>query len=111
MLVKLDKYQFGAEIVTDEQLREGKRQLERHKKNTERAYRRGDLRNFLQKVTMPPPEEAGNSGGFFSNLFATITGNRTRNARDLVNMAGDEPGIKEPAGAYVYSLFIAHPHI
>lgn len=34
VFAKLEQYQFGAEIVTDEQLREGKRQLLRHKKTT-----------------------------------------------------------------------------
>lgn len=34
VLLKLEDYQFGAEIVTEEVLREGKRQLERHKRNT-----------------------------------------------------------------------------
>lgn len=34
VLVKLDKYQFGAALVTEEQLREGRRQLQRTKKAT-----------------------------------------------------------------------------
>lgn len=59
-------------IVTDEQLREGKRQLTRHKKTTERAYRRGELRSFLQKMTgtgvASPEVPAG--GGFLASLFA-----------------------------------------
>lgn len=33
ILCKLERYQFGAEIVTPEVLEEGKRQLERHKKS------------------------------------------------------------------------------
>ena len=37
---KFDHYQFGAEIVTEEQLREGRRQLERFKQSTIRAMNR-----------------------------------------------------------------------
>jgi hypothetical protein len=50
VLLKMPNYQFGAEIITEEQLREGKRQLQRHKKGTERAYRRNDLRSFISKI-------------------------------------------------------------
>ena len=47
VLLKLDTYQFGAELVTEEQLREGKRQLQRHRKNTERGFKRNALRNII----------------------------------------------------------------
>lgn len=36
VLLKMDKYQFGAALVTEEQLREGRRQLQRTKKATVR---------------------------------------------------------------------------
>jgi hypothetical protein len=36
VLCKADYLQFGAEIVTENQLKEGKRQLERHKRSTVR---------------------------------------------------------------------------
>ena len=38
VLLKLDEYQFGAALVTEEQLREGKRQLQRTKKATVSIY-------------------------------------------------------------------------
>jgi len=44
ILLKLQDYQFGAAIVTEDQLKEGRRQLERHKKATERTYRRNIYR-------------------------------------------------------------------
>ncbi|RYG64565.1 hypothetical protein EON64_13720 [archaeon] len=60
--------------MTDEQLREGKRQLTRHKKTTERAYRRGELRSFLQKMTGTgtgaSAEATTGGGGFLASLFA-----------------------------------------
>ena len=34
VLIRVDYLQFGAEIVTEEQLKEGRRQLERHKRST-----------------------------------------------------------------------------
>jgi hypothetical protein len=34
-------------IISEEQLREGKRQLQRHKALTQRKFRRGDLKNFI----------------------------------------------------------------
>lgn len=45
--LKLEKFQFGAEILTEEQLREGKRQLARHKRTMERAYQRKNLRQHI----------------------------------------------------------------
>lgn len=50
VLLKLENYQFGEQIVTEEQLREGKRQLLRHKKTTERAFRREDLKGYILKA-------------------------------------------------------------
>lgn len=49
--MKLSHFQFGAEIVTDEQLREGRRQLTRHKKGAERRARRGRLQSFITNLT------------------------------------------------------------
>ena len=37
VLIRVDYLQFGAEIVTEDQLKEGKRQLERHKRSTVRT--------------------------------------------------------------------------
>lgn len=50
VLIKLEDYQFGAVMVTEDQLREGRRQLQRHKKATERTYRRKDLKSFISAV-------------------------------------------------------------
>ncbi len=54
----------SAEIITPEQLAEGKRQLSRHKKNTERSYRRSDLRSFLSNAGKKDGE-----GGFLSRIL------------------------------------------
>jgi hypothetical protein len=64
-MCKLDKYQFGAPIVTEEQLREGKRQLQRHKKTTERKFRRGELKNFILSVG----GQSGEGGSIWSTIF------------------------------------------
>lgn len=91
-----DAYQFGAEIVTEEVLREGKRQLDRHKKNTERAYRRGELRSFLQRVTGPastPDFKEAEGGGGWLGCFKK----KPKDARDMLNMAGETPSMREPA--------------
>ena len=34
-------------IISEDTLREGKRQLQRHKTQTQRKFRRGDLKNFI----------------------------------------------------------------
>jgi hypothetical protein len=49
--MRLSQYQFGAEIVTEEQLREGRRQLSRHRKGAERRARRGRLQSFITNLT------------------------------------------------------------
>lgn len=67
ILLKCDEYQFGAQIITEEQLREGKRILQRNKKTTERKYKRGELKNFIVSV--------GNVGGesTWQIIWATIS--------------------------------------
>eukprot|EP01038_Epipyxis_sp_PR26KG_P013392 gene13392-17956_t len=71
VMCKLDNYQFGAAIVTDEELREGKRQLERHRKRTERTYRRQGMKNLLLRVEATVVSSVGGNSrnGFFARLF------------------------------------------
>lgn len=96
VLIKMDNYQFGAPIITDEQLREGKRQLQRHKKTTERKFRRGELKNFL--LTVGGGNESGDS--IFSRIFffmKTSDNNKDGSRETLTSDAGmDAPVLKEP---------------
>jgi len=48
IFIGLPTYQFGNEVVTEEQLREGRRQLDRHKKQMERTARRYSFRALLK---------------------------------------------------------------
>lgn len=96
MLIKLGNYQFGAPIVTDEQLREGKRQLQRHKKTTERKFRRGELKNYL--LSVGGGQESGDT--IFSRIFFFLKTSEPNKdgARDtLTSEVGmDAPVLKEP---------------
>ena len=62
--LKLEKYQFGSTIVTEEQLRDGKRQLERQKKRAERSARKG---GWLRGAG----EEEGASSSLWQVLFGS----------------------------------------
>ena len=68
VLINCGKFQFGAEILSDAQLREGQRQLTRAKSVRERGYQRGKLRDIM--------DGKGNSStplNRFSNIFGFIS--------------------------------------
>jgi uncharacterized membrane protein YgcG len=95
VLVKLGNYQFGAEIVTEEQLREGKRQLQRHRKGAERKFRRGELRNFISNLTSSDAENPG----MFVRLFGCLLGGSAGGQRlstEAIKMAEEKAQIREP---------------
>jgi hypothetical protein len=98
VLLKLDTYQFGAELVTEEQLREGKRQLQRHRKNTERGFKRNALRNIIATFGGQKAEESflgkllGGGGGGAKNKKA---GTRAGGGGGLE--AAADPSMREPA--------------
>eukprot|EP00602_Paraphysomonas_sp_CaronLab_P001506 CAMPEP_0185028822 /NCGR_PEP_ID=MMETSP1103-20130426/14844_1 /TAXON_ID=36769 /ORGANISM="Paraphysomonas bandaiensis, Strain Caron Lab Isolate" /LENGTH=700 /DNA_ID=CAMNT_0027563365 /DNA_START=809 /DNA_END=2911 /DNA_ORIENTATION=+ len=48
VFLKLEKFQFGSEILTEDQLREGRRQLARHKRLMERSARRASLKARIE---------------------------------------------------------------
>lgn len=88
--LKLHAYQFGDMTVTDEQLREGKRQLARHKKATERTVQRSQLKNKI----------LGNKAdGLFTKLFSKSSNNNTNKmslSNNINKAAEQEPNITPP---------------
>lgn len=88
--LKLEKYQFGAEILTDEQLREGIRQLTRHKNTMVRAYSRKVLRTQI--------DGSKTSTSFFSKFgFGGSTNDEDIDKRILTNSADStRPTVVEP---------------
>lgn len=64
VLLKMETYQFGAPIVTEEQLREGKRQLLRHRKGFERTMKRNLLKNYILNLGKTDDQE-----GFCARLL------------------------------------------
>jgi hypothetical protein len=95
VLVKLGNYQFGAEIVTEEQLREGKRQLQRHRKGAERKFRRGELRNFITNLTSDDSENPG----LFVRLFGGWFGRSSEGqlmSTEAMRMTEEKAQIREP---------------
>ena len=104
VLLKLDTYQFGAQIVTEEQLREGKRQLQRHRKNTERSFKRSALKSIIASFTGKDGSTSG-SGSFLSRLLGggggSAGGDSSKGKKaGLAGLAVDsqaEPSMREPA--------------
>jgi len=93
--MKLEKFQFGAEILTDEQLREGTRQLTRHKRTMERAYQRKALRGKIDGATTtfsPVTSVLGKIG------LSQRTDEEEAVARSL-NDGGDEEAGKVPVSS------------
>ena len=102
ILLKLQDYQFGAAIVTEDQLKEGRRQLERHKKATERTYRRKDLQTAISQVKQE--EES-----FFKRMVRLFTfqrngGDESRSsnlsATDIEKVVDSRPSVREPTMMY-----------
>ncbi len=94
VLIKMPNMQFGAEIITEEQLREGKRQLLRHKKQTERAYRRQGLKNVIAGIAK------NDEGGFIAMVFGWFGGTEESKSSSSSfaqsNADAERPTIKEP---------------
>lgn len=83
VFLKLENYQFGIEILSEEQLREGQRQLTRHKRTMERAYQRKALRQHIDgKIQSPSTLRK------FSNIFG-FTATEVRH-KEFANDADDE---------------------
>lgn len=82
---------FFVAIVTDEQLREGKRQLQRHKKNTERKYRRGGLKNFILNAN-----QDDDNSGLLGKLVSFCTRKKQPNPRENFVAAAEKVVVKEP---------------
>lgn len=74
--------------MTDEQLREGKRQLERRKAATIRKFRNQGFRKFIENIT----KEEKKSG---EGLFSFLTKNRRSEHRDESGL-NDKPVLHEP---------------
>lgn len=83
VFLKLEKFQFGAEILSEEQLREGQRQLSRHKRTMERAYQRKALR---QHIDGKPTSTAPLKG--LSNFFGFTVDEVPQ--KDLTEKCGDD---------------------
>ena len=72
VFLKLEKFQFGAEILTEEQLREGQRQLTRHKRTMERAYQRKMLRQHIDGAPKASTAATGFKGNMSTLLGLTV---------------------------------------
>ena len=86
-------------IVTDDQLKEGQRQLQRQRATTERSYQRHNLRNYivnLAKAASGAETDTGETGG----LLAFIIGKRSNNSAAQKNRdaANTGPILVEPKG-------------
>lgn len=90
VLCKLEAYQFGQEIVTEEQLKEGKRQLDRNKKATARTVQRENLKDRI--LNLAKSDKTGVSAG----VVGFIWGSEKRGGRAQVEEADLVP-IREPA--------------
>lgn len=93
VLIKMEEYQFGAPLVTEEQLREGKRQLQRNKKATERTFRRDALKSFIAKVGIAKDNEG--NGGIIAWLFGGKS-RESRSARESADEVSEKIEVKEP---------------
>lgn len=86
VLLRMPYLQFGTPIATDEQLREGRRQLAKFKRIAERAEQRGILRGYLApfsknnaddsfdtepSVTTAADARKGGKGGLLGRLFGS----------------------------------------
>ena len=94
VLLKLGTYQFGAQIVTEEQLKEGKRQLQRYKKNTKSFYRRSAFRTIIASLS---DGKDGGPASFFSKIIGGSGGSKKRGTGGPRGAGGDvELSIHEP---------------
>ena len=90
VLLRMPYLQFGTPIATDEQLREGRRQLAKFKRIAERAEQRGILRGYLAAFSKNAADDsmdgmepsvstgaAGRGGGLLGRLFGSSTSANT----------------------------------
>lgn len=92
VMIKMENYQFGAEIVTEEQLREGKRQLERKKKIFGRKFEKRDFKNRIMSLTKAPT--ASGFMAIFTGKKNTTkgSGGKSMDAKELIEVQE----LKEP---------------
>jgi hypothetical protein len=98
VLFKMDKYQFGARIVTEEQLREGKRQLQRHRKHTERGVKRvmrGEKINSIMNNTTSAPVSI-TSKLWFGRSSSVDKQKLINSEADGASSLKEAPRVKEP---------------
>lgn len=93
VLMKMGAYQFGAPIISEETLREGKRQLQRHKALTQRKFKRGDLKNFITASS-----RSEESLPYLKRIFFFLRKDGKKDvAADALKMpASDGPLLREP---------------
>ena len=84
---KMEAYQFGDEIVTEEQLKEGKRQLERHRKATARTVQRDILKDSITDVV--------NAGR--SKVEGFLWGEGRKKKTQVVDVDPEAAVLQEPA--------------
>ena len=86
ILVKLPNLQCGQEIVTDDELKEGKKQLARYKKSTERTVQREKMMTHVMNM-----RSGGDDGGMLGHLWGhgTKAGKKHRGE-------GSKPLLTEP---------------
>ena len=93
VLCKMESYQFGTELVTEEQLKEGKRQLERNKKSTARTVQRENLRERI--IDIAKNDKTGVVTSFASLFTIRETDREHPPDDDEVSAALQEPPKKE----------------
>jgi hypothetical protein len=93
VLLKLDYLQFGDVIVTEEQLREGKRQLERHKAHTARTFQRDLLRSYI--MGLAKRDGSSNAEGGAGSVLAGIWG-KLRKGKPETTLGDVGPILEEP---------------
>jgi hypothetical protein len=86
----LSDYQFGTEIISEEQLREGKRQLERHKKMMERTANRYTLKNLLSREQHEGDPSSGTvEPNIFYRCFQALCSRRPEEENRPLNSSAD----------------------
>lgn len=86
---------YVAEIVTPEQLREGRRQLQRHKRTTQRTYQRKNLSSMISNTGK---DSKAGSGFFLWRMFGFQSVPTTAGQADVfaAKGSGKEEGVEKP---------------
>ena len=87
ILIKLPNLQFGAEIVTEDELKEGKKQLARYKKSTERTVQREKMMTHVMNM------RAGESDG---GMLGHLWGHGTKEGKKHRGEGTTKPLLTEP---------------